>query len=116
MNAGGLQKLLFGNIPRFLLAWVSTEAVRNQSRVLVLGASLLEFMRKVVLDPIRGSTTGGWAQVEYNQAKLEELLEGLREGFIGGAAASCTKANQNFRQDFLREHIKNKKALLRTES
>ena len=73
-------------------------------------------MRKVGLDPIRGSTTGGWAQVEYNQAKLEELLEGLREGFIGGAAASCTKANQNFRQDFLREHIKNKKALLRTES
>ena len=40
MNAGGLQKLLFGNIPRFLLAWVSTEAVRTQSRVLVMGASL----------------------------------------------------------------------------
>ena len=115
MNVGGLQKLLFGNIPRFLLAWVSTEAVRTQSRVLVMGASLARSW-KVGLDPIRGSTTGGWAQVEYNQAKLEELLEGLREGFIGGAAASCTKANQNFRQDFLREHIKNKKALLRTES
>ena len=58
MNAGGLQKLPFGNIPRLLLAWVSTEAVRTQSRVLVLGASLSEFMRKVGLDLIRGSNTG----------------------------------------------------------
>ena len=32
MSAGGLNKLPFGNIPRLLLAWVSTEAVRTQSR------------------------------------------------------------------------------------
>ena len=32
MNAGGLHKLPFGNFPRLLLAWVSTEAVRTQSR------------------------------------------------------------------------------------
>ena len=45
MNAGGLQKLPFGNIPRLLLAWVCTEAVRTRSRELVLGKSLSEFMR-----------------------------------------------------------------------
>ena len=37
MIAGGGSKLPFGNLPRLLLAWVSTEAVRTQSRVLVLG-------------------------------------------------------------------------------
>ena len=39
MIAGGDNKLPFGNLPRLLLAWVSTEAVRTQSRDLVLGAS-----------------------------------------------------------------------------
>ena len=32
-------KLPFGNLPRLLLAWVTMEAVRTQSRVLVLGKS-----------------------------------------------------------------------------
>ena len=45
MIAGGDCKLPFGNLPRLLLAWVSTEAVRTQSRGLVLGRSLAEFMR-----------------------------------------------------------------------
>ena len=45
MTAGYQQKLPFGNLPRLLLAWISTEAVRTQSRELVLGDSLSEFMR-----------------------------------------------------------------------
>ena len=45
MSAGGLSKLPFGNFPRLILAWLSTEAVRTQSRELVLGRSLSEFMR-----------------------------------------------------------------------
>ena len=45
MTAGGGGKLPFGNLPRLLLAWLSTEAVRTQSRELVLGRSLAEFMR-----------------------------------------------------------------------
>ena len=45
MNAVGDNKLPFGNLPRLLLAWVCTEAVRTQSRELVLGRSLSEFMR-----------------------------------------------------------------------
>ena len=45
MSAGGLNKLPFGNLPRLILAWVCTEAVRTQSRVLVLGKSLSDFMR-----------------------------------------------------------------------
>ena len=45
MVAGGGNKLPYGNLPRLILAWVSTEAVRTQSRELVLGKSLSEFMR-----------------------------------------------------------------------
>ena len=45
MIAGGDNKLPYGNLPRLLLAWLSTEAVRTRSRELVLGRSLSEFMR-----------------------------------------------------------------------
>ena len=45
MTAGGGCKLPYGNLPRLLLAWLSTEAVRTQNRELVLGKSLSDFMR-----------------------------------------------------------------------
>ena len=45
MTAGLNNKLPFGHYPRLLLAWVCTEAVQTQSRVLILGSSLSEFMR-----------------------------------------------------------------------
>ena len=45
MTATGNYKLPFGNLPRLLMAWVSTEAVRTQSREISLGDSLAEFMR-----------------------------------------------------------------------
>ena len=47
MNATGGVKLPYGNIPRLLLAYITTEAVRTQSRVLVLEDSLSAFMRKL---------------------------------------------------------------------
>lgn len=47
MVAGLGNKLPYGNIPRLLLAWVCTEAVRTQSRELLLGRSLADFMRSV---------------------------------------------------------------------
>ena len=37
MVAGGGNKLPYGNLPRLLLAWVCSEAVRTRSRVLILG-------------------------------------------------------------------------------
>ena len=47
LSRTGKYKLPFGNLPRLLLAWISTEAVHTQSRVLVLGDSLSEFMREL---------------------------------------------------------------------
>ena len=47
MTVVGQTGLPFGNLSRLLLAWVCTEAVRTQSRELVLGASLSGFMRRL---------------------------------------------------------------------
>ena len=59
MFTSGKTKLPFGNLPRLLLAWVCTEAVRTQSRELVLGSSLSGFMRKLgVLSSDSGGTWG----------------------------------------------------------
>lgn len=56
MTAGYPHKLPFGIIPRLLLAWVCTEAVRTQSRELSLGRSLYEFMDQLGLTPGAGAT------------------------------------------------------------
>ena len=64
ITAGVNNKLPYGNLPRLLLAWVSTEAVRTQSRVLILGRSLSEFMRKLGLH-----TSGGVRTRLRNQMK-----------------------------------------------
>ena len=45
MTATGNYKLPFGTLPRLLMAWLSTEAVRTQSREISLGDSLSEFMQ-----------------------------------------------------------------------
>ena len=45
MVAGADNKLPYGNLPRLILAWLCTEAVKTQSRELVLGKSLSKFMR-----------------------------------------------------------------------
>ena len=45
MSATGNYKLPFGNLPRLILAWVSTEAVRTLRREIVLGKSFSELMR-----------------------------------------------------------------------
>ena len=55
MIAGGDNKLPFGNLPRLLLVWVCTEAVRTQSRELILGSSLSGFMREIGLDSSSGA-------------------------------------------------------------
>ena len=58
MTAVGQTGLPFGNLSRLLLAWVCTEAVRTQSRELILGPSLSGFMRKLGMAPIGGGSRG----------------------------------------------------------
>ena len=68
MTATGDAKLPYGTLPRLLLAWVCTEAVRTQSRELVLGRSLYEFMRKLGLKDRSGGARGDRTRLQ-NQIK-----------------------------------------------
>ena len=56
MYSSGETKLPFGNFPRLILAWVCTEAVRTQSRELVLGRSLAKFMKTLGVYTTSGET------------------------------------------------------------
>ena len=67
MIAGGGNKLPFGTNPRLILAWICTEVVRTQSRDIVLGRSLSEFMRALGI-----SSTDG-----RGQARLRNQMDRL---------------------------------------
>jgi hypothetical protein len=58
MIAGGDNKLPFGNLPRLLLAWVSTEAIKTQDRKLILGPSLSSFMQELGINSDSGGSRG----------------------------------------------------------
>ena len=70
MTAVGQTGLPFGNLPRLLLAWVCTEAVRTRSRKLVLGSSLSEFMRKLGLVPVGGGSRGDRTRLRNQMKRL----------------------------------------------
>ena len=70
MTAGGGNKLPFGNLPRLMLAWVSTEAVRTQSRELVLGKSFSGFMRKLGMSDDSGSPRGDRTRLRNQMKRL----------------------------------------------
>ena len=55
MSCASTVKLPYGPLPRLLLAWVTTEAVRTQNPVLVLEDSLSAFMRKLGLESSGGA-------------------------------------------------------------
>ncbi len=74
--------LPYGSIPRLLLAWVTTEAVRTKQRDLILGESLSEFMRKLDLVP----TGGRWGSIT-------RLREQLRRLFSSSVAVSYEQPN-----------------------
>ena len=55
MSCASTAKLPYGPLPRLLLAWVCSEAVRTQSRVLILDDSLSAFMRRIGLESSGGA-------------------------------------------------------------
>lgn len=66
----------YGSIPRLLLYWITTEAVRTRSRRLDLGPSLAEFMRQVGLNPDTGGGKRGDA------ARLRQQMRWLFQAQI----------------------------------
>ena len=70
MVAGADNKLPYGNLPRLLLAWVCTEAVRTQNRELVLGRSLSEFMRALGIGSDSGGSRGELTRLRNQMKRL----------------------------------------------
>ena len=70
MTASGGNKLPFGNLPRLLLAWVSTEAVKTGRRQLVLGRSLSEFMRSLGINSDSGGARGEQTRLRNQMNRL----------------------------------------------
>jgi len=62
--------LPYGSIPRLLLAWLSTEAVKTKQRELVLGDSLSAFMRQLDLVP----TGGRWGTITRLREQTKRLF------------------------------------------
>ena len=70
MTAGVNNKLPYGNFPRLILAWICTEAVRTQSRVLVLGDSLSGFMRALGVYSSSGGRCGVQTRLRNQMKRL----------------------------------------------
>ena len=70
MTAIGENKLPFGNFPRLLLAWLSTEVVRTRSRELVLGRSLSGFMRTLGVYSSSGGRGGVQTRLRNQMKRL----------------------------------------------
>lgn len=62
--------LPYGSVPRLLLAWVTTEAVKTKSRELELGDSLSGFMRELDLVP----TGGRWGSISRLKEQTKRLF------------------------------------------
>lgn len=63
--------LPYGTLPRLLLSWITTEAVRTKSRELELGDSLSGFMRELGLIP----TGGRWGSIPRLKDQTRRLFE-----------------------------------------
>jgi hypothetical protein len=74
--------LPYGTIPRLLLAWISTEAVRKKDRNLVLGRTLSSFMTALDLIP----TGGRWGSITRLRDQMTRLFS---------ASISCTYDDGN---------------------
>lgn len=62
--------LPYGSLPRLILAWITTEAVKTKSREIVLSDSLSAFMRDLEIVP----TGGRWGSVTRLKNQMQRLF------------------------------------------
>ena len=86
--------LPYGVIPRLLMAWVTTDAVRTKCRTLSLGDSLSGFMEELGLVP----TGGRWGTITRLKDQIRRLFsssiscsytDNLHESEVGFRIADC---------------------------
>jgi hypothetical protein len=60
----------YGSIPRLLISWITTEAVKKQKKELILGKSLSKFMQELDLVP----TGGKWGTITRLREQMKKLF------------------------------------------
>lgn len=81
----------YGSIPRLILAWANAEAVKTDSKDLLLGKSFSEFLRKLGYEP-RGGVRGEYTRVR-NQA---QRLFSARISMVYEGQDAFSMSNANF--------------------
>ncbi len=66
-DAGGLP---YGTLPRLLLAWITTEAVRTKSREIMLGRNIAEFMEDKLGMQVTGGRNGSLTRLRKQLDRL----------------------------------------------
>lgn len=69
--------LPYGSIPRLLMSWITTEAVRTKQREIILGKTLSEFMAELEMIP----SGGRWGSITRLKDQMKRLFS---------ASISCT--------------------------
>ncbi len=87
VRSGKLIGYPYGTIPRLLLYWLTSEAVRTKQRTLKLGNSLSQFMREVGLNP----ETGGGKRSDA--VRLKEQMNRLFAATISFQYANLTQGH-----------------------
>jgi len=62
--------LPYGSLPRLLLAWIATEAIRTRDRELILGDSMNQFMAQLGIKSATGGKTGSITRLKNQTARL----------------------------------------------
>lgn len=92
--------LPYGVIPRLLVFWIVTEAVRTKNTTLQLGNSLAAFMREVGLDPSRGGKRSDARRLQEQMRRLFSarlaFFEQLHEDGRTGEGASFIPVARKF--------------------
>jgi hypothetical protein len=73
----------YGTIPRLLLFWLTTEAVRTKSPRIELGNSLASFMRELGLDPSRGGKRSDATRLRNQMERLFKATISFEQTFEG---------------------------------
>ena len=60
----------YGSIPRLLIAWITTEAIRTKQREVLLGRNLSKFMAQLDLIP----TGGRWGTITRLREQMKKLF------------------------------------------
>lgn len=92
--------LPFGVIPRLLVFWLVTEAVRTKDPMLQLGHNLASFMREIGLDPTHGGKKGDPQRLEVQMRRFFTtriaFFEQLSSNGRGGEAAEFMQVARSY--------------------